>query len=99
MQYDSVNISVDAVSKETLKLARGYTRLEKLIENIEWYCTQFKADEINQNGAEWAEDLLVKLYDMDVELCPDAELYPTEEEIDEAAKELGIWNESDKSDN
>ena len=36
---------------------------------------------------------------MDVELCPDAELYPTEEEIDEAAKELGIWNESDKSDN
>ena len=64
---------------------------KKLIENIEWYCTQFKADEINQNGATWAEDLLSKLYDMEVELCPDAELYPTEEELEEAAKELGIW--------
>ena len=65
---------------------------KKLIENIEWYCTQFKADEINQNGAEWVEDILSKLYEMEVELCPDAELYPTEEELEEAAKELGIWN-------
>lgn len=64
----------------------------KLIDNIEWYCTQFKADEINRDGATWVEDLLSKLYDMEVELCPDAELYPTDEELEEAAKELGIWN-------
>ena len=35
IQYDSVNISVDAATPETLKLARGITQLDKLINNVE----------------------------------------------------------------
>ena len=34
-EYDSVNISLDAVTPETLKLARGVSYLKKLIRNIE----------------------------------------------------------------
>ncbi|HBR15954.1 MAG TPA: hypothetical protein DD723_10540 [Candidatus Omnitrophica bacterium] len=33
--YDSVNISVDALTPETLKKARGYTALDKLIQKID----------------------------------------------------------------
>jgi len=35
IQYDSVNISVDAFTLETLKKARGITILDKLIKNVE----------------------------------------------------------------
>ncbi len=35
VQYDSVNISIDAMTPETLKKARGITRLDTLIENVE----------------------------------------------------------------
>ena len=35
IQYDSVNISVDAMTPETLKKARGITQLDKLIGNVE----------------------------------------------------------------
>ena len=35
IQYDSVNVSVDALTPETLKKARGITRLDKLIANVE----------------------------------------------------------------
>ena len=35
VEYDSVNISIDAVTPETLKLARGITRLDHLIKNVE----------------------------------------------------------------
>jgi radical SAM protein with 4Fe4S-binding SPASM domain len=35
VQYDSVNISIDAMTPETLKLARGITRLDHLIKNVE----------------------------------------------------------------
>ena len=33
-KYDSVNISIDAVKKETLKLARGITSIDKLVRNV-----------------------------------------------------------------
>jgi radical SAM protein with 4Fe4S-binding SPASM domain len=35
VQYDSVNVSIDALTPETLKKARGITGLDKLIENVE----------------------------------------------------------------
>lgn len=35
IQFDSINISIDAVTPGTLKLARGITRLDTLIANIE----------------------------------------------------------------
>lgn len=35
VQYDSINVSIDAMTPETLKKARGITRLDKLIENVE----------------------------------------------------------------
>lgn len=35
VQYDSINVSVDALTPETLKKARGITRLDKLIESVE----------------------------------------------------------------
>ena len=35
IQYDSVNVSVDAFTPETLKKARGITTLDKLIKNVE----------------------------------------------------------------
>ena len=34
-EYDSINISIDAFTSETLKKARGFYRLDKLIEKIE----------------------------------------------------------------
>ena len=35
VQYDSVNVSIDAYTPETLKKARGITYLDKLIKNVE----------------------------------------------------------------
>jgi radical SAM protein with 4Fe4S-binding SPASM domain len=35
VQYDSVNISIDAITPETLKLARGISRLDHLTKNVE----------------------------------------------------------------
>lgn len=35
LQYDSVNVSIDAMTPETLKRARGITTLDRLIKNVE----------------------------------------------------------------
>ena len=35
VQYDSINVSVDALTPETLKKARGITRLDQLVANVE----------------------------------------------------------------
>lgn len=35
IEFDSVNVSVDALTPETLKKARGFTRLDRLVEKVE----------------------------------------------------------------
>jgi len=66
------------------------------IRNLEWYVEYIKENGesvIDTSGASWTEDLLSKLIDNDVELCPDAEVYASDEDIIQAAKDLGIWND------
>ena len=60
------------------------------IRNIEWAGEHIEG--VDTSGAEWAEDLLSQLIDNEVELCPDADVYPSDEEIIEAAKDKGMWN-------
>ena len=72
------------------------------IRHLEWYGTYLKENGenvIDTSGAEWAEDLLSQLYENEVEICPDADVYPSDEEIVQAAKDRGMWNESNQSNN
>jgi hypothetical protein len=65
------------------------------IKHLEWYVDYLKGNGenvIDTSGAEWTESLLSKLIDNDVECCPDADVYPSDEDIVQAAKELGIWD-------
>ena len=66
------------------------------ISHLEWYVDYIKESGesvIDTSGASWTEDLLSKLLDNEVELCPDAEVYASDEDIIQAAKDLGIWND------
>ena len=65
------------------------------IKHLEWsvdYMKENGDNVIDTGGAEWTEDLLSQLIENEVELCPDAEVYPSDEDIIQAAKDLGIWN-------
>jgi len=70
------------------------------IRHLEWYGSYWKENGenvIDTSGAEWAEDLLSQLMENEVEFCPDADVYPSDEEIVQAAKDRGMWNGSDSA--
>ena len=105
MEIDNITDAF-IVTLETLECIQEYAVLddglyadEEWAENIshlEWYVDYIKESGesvIDTSGASWTEDLLSKLLDNEVELCPDAEVYASDEDIIQAAKDLGIWND------
>ena len=99
------------ITLETLEALQEYCVLDDMlfaeeewaesIRHLEWYGTYLKENGenvIDTSGAEWAEDLMSQLMENEVEFCPDADVYPSDAEIVQAAKDKGIWNGSDIGD-
>lgn len=68
---------------------------DALYSEMEWeenirIIEEYAPEMIDRNVEGWSEKLLSSLLDNDVEMCPDADCYPSEEEMKEAAYSYGL---------
>ena len=68
-----------------------------IVWHFEYLSRTDKEFEIDMSGAEWAEDILSQLHENEVEFCPDADAYPSDEEMLEAARDKGMLDGTDST--
>ena len=92
-------IQENAVLDDMLLAEEEWTESLRNIEYHVEYLNKNNSKEftIDTSGKEWVEDLLSQLYENDVEICPDADVYPSDEDILQAARDKGMLDGTDST--